>query len=85
MPYKSFVRTITNDNRKEFSNHKEVAKNLEKDVYFCNPYASYERELNKYTNKLIRQFYPKNIELNNIKQKQNLKVVNLLDKRPRKK
>jgi IS30 family transposase len=85
MPYKSIVKTITNDNGKEFANHKEVAKKLEADVYFCNPYASYERGLNEYTNKLIRQFYPKSMELDNIKQKQNLKIMKLLNKRPRKK
>ena len=85
MPYKAIVRTITNDNGKEFANHKEVAKKLEANVYFCNPYASYERGLNEYTNKLIRQFYPKNMELNNIKQKQNLKIMKLLNQRPRKK
>lgn len=85
MPYKAIVKTITNDNGKEFANHKEVAKKLEADVYFCNPYASYERGLNEYTNKLIRQFYPKNMELNNIEQKQNLKIMDLLNKRPRKK
>lgn len=85
MPYKSIVKTITNDNGKEFANHKDVAKKLEADVYFCNPYASYERGLNEYTNKLIRQFYPKNMELNNIKQRQNLKVMKLLNQRPRKK
>jgi IS30 family transposase len=84
MPYKAIVKTITNDNGKEFANHKEVAKKLEADVYFCNPYASYERGLNEYTNKLIRQFYPKNMELNNIKQKQNLKIMKLLNQRPRK-
>lgn len=85
MPYKSIVRTITNDNGKEFANHKEVAKKLEVDVYFCNPYASYERGLNEYTNKLIRQFYPKNMELNNINQKRNVEIMDLLNKRPRKK
>lgn len=85
MPYKEIVKTITNDNGKEFANHQEVAKKLKTDVYFCNPYASYERGLNEYTNKLIRQFYPKSMELNNIKQKQNLKIMDLLNKRPRKK
>jgi len=29
--------------------------------------SSYERGLNEYINKLIRQFYPKQMELNNIK------------------
>ena len=65
--------------------HKITAKQLDTCVYFCNPYASYERGLNEYINKLIRQFYPKKMQLNNIKQKQNLEIMDLLNKRPRKK
>lgn len=84
-PYKQIVKTITNDNGKEFSLHKITAKQLKASVYFCNPYASYQRGLNEYINKLIRQFYPKQMELNNINQKQNLKIMDLLNKRPRKK
>lgn len=53
--------------------------------FFYNPYASYERGLNEYINKLIRQFYPKQMELNKIKQSQNLEVMDLLNRRPRKK
>lgn len=84
-PYKSIIKTITNDNGKEFSLHKLTAKQLNADVFFCNPYASYERGLNEYINKLIRQFYPKQMELNNIKQSKNLEIMDLLNKRPRKK
>jgi len=85
MPYKSIVKTITNDNGKEFSLHKLTAKQLDTQVFFCNPYASYERGLNEYINKLIRQFYPKQMELNNIKQARNIEIMDLLNKRPRKK
>ena len=84
-PYKSIIKTITNDNGKEFSLHKLTAKQLKTEVFFCNPYASYERGLNEYINKLIRQFYPKQMELNNIKQSQNIEIMDLLNKRPRKK
>jgi IS30 family transposase len=84
-PYKDVVRTITNDNGKEFALHKLTAKQLNTQVYFCNPYASYERGLNEYINKLIRQFYPKEMEINNIKQSRNLEIMELLNKRPRKK
>lgn len=85
MPYKSIIKTITNDNGKEFSLHKLTAKQLNTKVFFCNPYASYERGLNEYINKLIRQFYPKQMELDNIKQSQNINIMDLLNKRPRKK
>jgi IS30 family transposase len=40
-------------------------------VFFCNPYASYERGLNEY--------------INNIKQARNIEIMDLLNKRPRKK
>lgn len=84
-PYKAILKTITNDNGKEFSLHKLTAKELDTSVYFCNPYASYERGLNEYINKLIRQFYPKEMALDNIRQAQNVKIMDLLNKRPRKK
>ena len=84
-PYKNIVKTITNDNGKEFALHKRLAKQLRADVFFCNPYASYEKGQVENTNKLIRQFYPKNMELDNIKQKQNIEIMDLLNKRPRKK
>jgi IS30 family transposase len=79
-PYKDLVRSITNDNGKEFALHKLTAKQLNTKVYFCNPYASYERGLNEYINKLIRQFYSKEMELNNIKQSRNLEIIELLNK-----
>ena len=34
--------TITFDNGLEFSEHKEIAKALEAEMYFAHPYASYE-------------------------------------------
>ena len=71
-PYKSIVNQLT-------------AKQLNTKVFFCNPYASYERGLNEYINKLIRQFYPKQMELTNIKQSRNIEIMDLLNKRPRKK
>jgi IS30 family transposase len=36
--------------------HQFGAKQLDTQVFFCNPYASYERGLNEYINKLIRHF-----------------------------
>ena len=83
-PYKDLVYTITNDNGKEFSMHKKIAKKLEAKVFFCHPYASWERGLNEYTNKLIRQYLPKNIELNNVENNVFALIANKLNNRPRK-
>jgi len=84
-PHKEWVKTITNDNGKEFAGHKSLAKKLDCDVFFAHPYASWERGLNEYTNKLLRQYFPKNKTLKNIPQLYILDVVEKLNNRPRKK
>jgi len=58
-PIKEYVHTITTDNGKEFSKHKNIALALDTQVYFANPYHSWERGLNENTNGLVRQFFPK--------------------------
>ena len=83
-PYKKWVKTITNDNGKEFAGHKELAEKLECDVYFANPYCSWERGLNEYTNKLIRQYFPKKESLRGFSKIEILEVVEKLNNRPRK-
>jgi IS30 family transposase len=54
--YKNTVHTITSDNGSEFAQHELIAKKLNADFYFAHPYSSWERGLNEYTNKLIRQY-----------------------------
>ena len=65
-PYKEMVHTITNDNGKEFTLHQLISKGLQADIYFAHPYASWERGLNEYTNKLIRQYLPKKTDLREV-------------------
>lgn len=84
-PYKAWVKTITNDNGKEFALHKKVAEKLQCDVFFAHPYCSWERGLNEYTNKLLRQYFPKNQSIKNIDAKYLNHVVELINNRPRKK
>ena len=84
-PYKDRVFTITNDNGKEFMQHKKYGEKLEADVYFCHPYASHERGLNEYTNKLIRQYIPKKTSFINIKSLDIMEIQRKLNSRPRKK
>ena len=59
LPYKKSVRSITSDNGCEVAEHKTISSKLNTSFCFANPYASWERGLNKYTNKLIRQYIPK--------------------------
>ena len=84
-PFKEWVRTITNDNGNEFREHKRIAKKLGCKVYFAHPYSSWERGLNEYTNKLIRQYFPKGKSLKDIENTYILQVMEKLNNRPRKK
>jgi transposase, IS30 family len=83
-PFKNMVYTITNDNGSEFSLHKEIGEKLDADIYFCHPYASWERGLNEYTNKLIRQYLPKKLDLRNINVNYLSLIASKLNNRPRK-
>ena len=78
------THSITFDNGKEFSRHSQISQVLDIDVYFCDPYSSWQRGTNENTNGLIRQFFPKNIRLNDISQEQTKRVERLLNNRPRK-
>jgi len=60
-PYKELVHTITSDNGKEFAGHQYIAQKLNADYYFADPYSSWQRGLNEYTNKLFRQYLPKKL------------------------
>ena len=59
LPYKTNVLSITSDNGSEFAMHKLIAKKLDCKFYFAHPYASWERGLSEYSNKIIRQYIPK--------------------------
>jgi IS30 family transposase len=83
-PYKDKVHTITSDNGSEFARHQQITKKLNAQFYFAHPYSSWERGLNEYTNKLIRQYIPKKLSFDNIDQKF-INDINLkLNMRPRK-
>ena len=47
--FRQHVLTITTDNGKEFSGHKDITAALGAQVYFANPYHSWERALNENT------------------------------------
>ena len=83
-PYKDKCHTITFDNGKEFAEHEKIAAELKADIYFANPYHSWERGLNENSNGLLRQYFPKGIELTNITEEQVQEAVERINHRPRK-
>jgi IS30 family transposase len=83
-PIKRFVETITFDNGKEFSLHEAIARALDCETYFARPYHSWERGQNENANGLLRQYFPKTMELVDVTLKQVLEAVDKLNSRPRK-
>jgi len=61
-----WIKTLTVDNGKEFTNHEQLAKNLDFKIFFCDPYSPWQRGLNENQNGLIRQYIPKSTSFENL-------------------
>lgn len=83
-PFREFVQTITFDNGKEFTGHEMIAEKLSCDTYFAKPYHSWERGQNENANGLLRQYFPKSMELIDVAAKAVIDAVDKLNDRPRK-
>lgn len=77
-------KTMTYDNGLEMANHKWLAEITGMDIFFANPYSSWERGTNENTNGLIRRFFPKGTDFNKISMKQLKQAQYSLNNRPRK-
>jgi len=77
-------KTITYDNGSEFAEYEMIEKETGMSVFFANPYHSWERGSNENTNGLIRQFFPKKTNFDNVSEKEIKRVERLLNNRPRK-
>lgn len=85
MPFKELVLSITSDNGTEFAMHKYISKKLGTLFYFAHPYSSWERGLNEYTNRLIRQYIPKKTNFKDVNDLYIYEITMRLNRRPRKK
>lgn len=76
--------TMTYDNGREFCEHKLIEYFTKLDVFFADPYCSWQRWSNENTNWLIRQFAPKKTDFEKITQNQLKYYISLINFRPRK-
>lgn len=80
----SFLRSsLTYDRGSEMACFSELSKRLKMDIWFCDPHAPWQRGSNENTNGLLRQFFPKGMDLSNISQTRLNDVARLLNGRPR--
>jgi IS30 family transposase len=77
-------RSMTFDNGKEFAKHPRLTRGLGLEVYFADPYASWQRGANENLNGLLRQFFPKGTDFTRISHHEVARVEHLLNERPRK-
>ena len=85
LPYKKHIKTITTDNGPEFAAHKLITKYLGAVVYFADPYASWQKGAIENTNKLIRQYIPKQDNFDDFTDKKMASIQKKINSRPRQK
>jgi transposase, IS30 family len=77
-------KTITLDNGAEFSDWESLERKSGMTVYFAYPYHAWERGTNENTNGLLRQYFPKSYDFNDITASELKQVVRQLNNRERK-
>ena len=81
---KEAVKTITRDRGKEFAGWKRIEEELGTNMYFADPYCAWQKGTNENSNGLLREFYPKQMDLSKTDEKEVQNVLKLLNNRPRK-
>lgn len=82
-------KTITVDNGSEFLDTESLEKSIGKtdkprtDVYYCHPYASYERGSNEQMHTLIRRFIPKGSDISNYSKDRIKEIAHWINNYPR--
>lgn len=78
------VKTITCDRGKEFAGYKDVELELNCEMYFTDPYCAWQKGTNENSNGLIREFYPKGMDLSKTDNEELKEKLDLINNRPRK-
>lgn len=78
------VKTITFDNGTENVLHIEIRDTYEISTHFCDAYCSWQKGLVEEINGLIRQYFPRHINMNQVDQDRIYEIQEKLNNRPRK-
>jgi IS30 family transposase len=81
---RELYKSLTWDRGKEMADHRRFSLDTDINVYFCDPRSPWQRGSNENTNGLLRQYFPKGMDLSNIHQNRLNAVARQLNERPRK-
>ncbi len=81
---RELYQSLTWDRGKEMADHKRFTLDTNIKVYFCDPRSPWQRGSNENTNGLLRQYFPKGMDLSNVDQNRLNAVARQLNERPRK-
>jgi IS30 family transposase len=80
---RELYKSLTWDRGMEMADHKRFSLDTKIKVYFCDPHSPWQRGSNENTNGLLRQYFPKGMDLSNVHQNRLNAVARRLNERPR--
>lgn len=83
-PFANNIYSITYDNGSEFSHHEKINEILNSKSYFCKPYHSWEKGTVENINGIIRRFFPKGTNFDNVSEIEIQYVQDWINNRPMK-
>ncbi|MDO3413416.1 IS30 family transposase [Saccharibacillus sp. CPCC 101409] len=81
---KAVIQTATVDRGKEFACHAALKQIHGVEVYFADPYSSWQRGSNENANGLLREFFPKGHDFAEVSDAELQHALHLINSRPRK-